>query len=43
MSYYEFTWPQKDRLTDEAWMEMLKNRKAPPQPEWICSFKPCIS
>ena len=43
MSYYEFKWPQKDRLTDEAWREMLKNREAPPQPEWICSFKPCIS
>ena len=23
LSYYEFTWPMSDRLTDEAWREML--------------------
>jgi len=39
MSYYEFTWPQNDRLTDEAWREMIKNKEAPQQPEWIYSFK----
>jgi hypothetical protein len=43
MSYYEFTWPQGNRLTDEAWRKMLENREAPPQPEWIFSFKPHTS
>jgi hypothetical protein len=43
MSYYEFTWPQGNRLTDEAWREMLENREAPPQPEWTFSFKPHLS
>lgn len=22
--YYEFTWPMSDRLTDEAWRELLR-------------------
>ena len=39
MSYYEFTWPQKNRLTDEEWREMVKSKEAPPQPEWVYSFK----
>lgn len=43
MSYYEFIWPQGNRLTDEAWRKMLENREAPPQPEWIFSFKPHTS
>lgn len=37
-SYYEFLQPMSDRLTDEAWQEMLKNEKAPPQPVWMKSF-----
>lgn len=37
-SYYEFLQPMSDRLTDEAWQQMLKNHKAPAQPAWIKSF-----
>jgi hypothetical protein len=37
-SYYEFPWPMADRLTDEAWREMLKNGQAPAQPDWTASF-----
>lgn len=33
--YYEFTRPLGDRLTDEAWQQMLKEGKTPPAPEWI--------
>jgi hypothetical protein len=39
LSYYEFKHPMSDRLTDEAWRTMLKNRKAPPQPEWTRSYR----
>jgi hypothetical protein len=38
MSYYEFTWPVSDRLTDEKWIEMLTSGKAPAMPEWTSSF-----
>ncbi|GAH43838.1 unnamed protein product, partial [marine sediment metagenome] len=38
MSYYEFTWPMDDRLTDEAWQEMLDNEEEPPLPSWTESF-----
>ncbi len=38
LSYYEFLQPADKRLTDEQWQEMLKKRKAPPQPEWVRSF-----
>ncbi len=37
-SYYEFTHPVSDRLTDEKWQKMLKEGKNPPQPEWTNSF-----
>jgi hypothetical protein len=37
-SYYEFTWPMDDRLTDEAWQEMLAQGEAPPLPDWTQSF-----
>jgi hypothetical protein len=37
-SYYEFKHPMRDRLTDEKWQLMLKQRKNPPQPEWVKSF-----
>ena len=33
-SYYEFTWPMSDRLTDEAWQAMLAAGRAPAQPAW---------
>ncbi len=38
MSYYEFTWPMDDRLTDEAWQETLDLGEAPPLPTWTASF-----
>ena len=37
-AYYEFPWPADDRLTDEAWREMLDAGQAPARPEWIESF-----
>lgn len=37
-SYYEFGWPSSDRLTDEKWLQMLKDGEAPEQPEWTSSF-----
>jgi hypothetical protein len=37
-SYYEFTWLMDDRLTDEAWRELLNDGQAPPRPEWTSSF-----
>ncbi|MGY5853974.1 MAG: DUF3160 domain-containing protein, partial [Candidatus Thorarchaeota archaeon] len=37
-SYYEFTWPMDDRLTDEAWQEMLAQGEEPPLPDWTDSF-----
>jgi len=36
-SYYEFKQPIKNRLTDEAWREMLKSNP-PKSPEWISNF-----
>jgi len=37
-SYYEFKHPMSDRLTDEAWKEMLQNNP-PEEPEWVKGFK----
>ncbi|MDZ7261245.1 MAG: DUF3160 domain-containing protein [candidate division KSB1 bacterium] len=37
-SYYEFTWPQSDRLTDEKWREMLTQENVPGRPQWTASF-----
>ncbi|KAF5414726.1 MAG: hypothetical protein C5S38_04645 [Candidatus Methanophagaceae archaeon] len=37
-SYYEFKQPMSDRLTDEAWKEMLQNNP-PEEPEWVKGFK----
>jgi hypothetical protein len=37
-SYYEFPWPADDRLTDEAWRQMLDAGQAPPRPVWTSSF-----
>lgn len=36
-SYYEFKQPMEDRLTDEAWREIL-NTQPPSEPEWTKSF-----
>ena len=38
MSYYEFTWPMNDRLTDEAWQDMLDQGSEPSLPSWTGSF-----
>ena len=38
LSYYEFKQPIDDRLTDEAWKEMLESGNTPPRPAWTSSF-----
>ena len=37
-SYYEFKQPMSNRLTDEAWKQMLRNRTAPKLPQWTHTF-----
>jgi len=37
-SYYEFSWPIDDRLTDARWREMLNTGKAPEPPGWTKDF-----
>jgi hypothetical protein len=37
-SYYEFKQPMDNRLTDEAWRQMLESGKYPDQPSWVKSF-----
>jgi len=37
-SYYEFKQPMDNRLTDEAWRQMLDSAKHPDQPSWVKSF-----
>jgi hypothetical protein len=37
-AYYEFPWPMDDRLTDEAWHEMLDTGQVPERPYWTESF-----
>ena len=37
-SYYEFTQPASQRLTDSAWQSLLKTPGAPKMPEWTRSF-----
>ena len=34
-SYYEFWQPRADRLTDEAWWDMLDTGTQPPRPPWV--------
>ncbi len=38
-SYYEFTWPVSDRLTDEKWHKLIKENKTPPRPDWVRLFE----
>jgi len=38
LSYYEFKQPINNRLTDEAWKDMLKSGQTPPRPLWTSSF-----
>ena len=33
-SYYEFSWPSADRLTDDKWKKMLENSQVPEPPAW---------
>lgn len=37
-SYYEFSQPMNERLTDEAWRKMLDESRQPSQPEWTQSY-----
>ena len=37
-SYYEFTQPMSDRLTDEAWQNILSSGATPGLPSWTSSF-----
>jgi hypothetical protein len=37
-SYYEFKHPLDDRLTDEKWQQMGKQKQRPAQPDWVKSF-----
>jgi len=37
-SYYEFTQPIANRLTDEKWQEMLGSSNPPAMPKWVTSF-----
>jgi len=37
LSYYQFEWPMNDRLTDEAWREMLR-ADPPERPVWTDSY-----
>jgi len=37
-SYYEFKQPMSDRLTDEKWQKMRREKRLPPQPVWTASF-----
>lgn len=37
-SYYEFSWPMSDRLTDKKWRDMLESGNAPDLPEWTNAF-----
>ncbi|MBD3276729.1 MAG: DUF3160 domain-containing protein [Candidatus Aegiribacteria sp.] len=35
LSYYEFTWPMGERLTDEAWRQLLGSDTQPGRPQWL--------
>jgi len=37
-SYYEFTWPIAEKLTDEKWQEMISKKTEPDHPFWTSSF-----
>ena len=37
-SYYEFTVPSANRMTDEQWQEQLEAGQAPERPVWTDSF-----
>ncbi|HWP96867.1 MAG TPA: DUF3160 domain-containing protein [Syntrophomonadaceae bacterium] len=37
-SYYEFSWPASNRLTDKEWQEKLAGDQAPQPPAWTADF-----
>src|SRR5690606_28351357 len=37
-SFYEFTGPIDNRLTDEAWREQVASGEIPPRPAWVWQF-----
>ncbi|PKM91304.1 hypothetical protein CVU82_01755 [Candidatus Falkowbacteria bacterium HGW-Falkowbacteria-1] len=37
-SYYEFSWPMSDRLTDKKWREMIDTEQTPELPQWTDVF-----
>jgi hypothetical protein len=37
-SYYEFPWAMSDRLTDDAWRQMIEAGNIPAPPTWTDSF-----
>jgi hypothetical protein len=39
LSYYELKHPMNDRLTDEAWRELLVGAEAPEQPPWTKYYR----
>ena len=43
LSYYEFKHPMSDRLTDEAWREMLDSPEKPDRPTWYAPLMGCIT
>jgi len=42
-SYYEFSWPMADRLTDGKWQELLNSENAPSLPVWTNVFTTSVS
>ncbi len=40
LSYYEFKHPMSDRLTDEAWRDLLKSPEKPERPPWFQPLMP---
>jgi hypothetical protein len=38
-SYYEFTHPMDDRLTDSKWRDLLTSENAPKQPDWTSIYR----
>jgi hypothetical protein len=38
-SYYEFTHPAQNRLTDEAWQQQISTDTLPSRPTWTSSFQ----
>jgi hypothetical protein len=39
-SYYEFTQPAEQRLTDEEWQQRIQQEKTPARPGWVAAFQP---